>query len=197
MIMRAFLTILAFALLPLPAFAQDPSPQNGDDEAKVKAVITNWYERVGQFKADAPWVLMAPGSIDGGPGYSEPADLNSGSAAIRGPWLNNELAAKAMKFAYDIDVLTVDEHLAKARVWERGYFYAWAAQKTYEMAASTLFVFEKQDNGEWKILAHQANSIGIPPNKITSPMPDLHDEYYANAGKGRDPVADAAAAKNF
>ena len=116
---------------------------------------------------------------------------------IRGPWVNNELAARAMKFAYDIDMLVVDQHLAKARVWERGYFFAWAAQTTYENAASTLFVLEKQVDGEWKILAHEANSIGIPPNKITNPMPDLRDMYYAGPGKGRDPVKDAEAAKQF
>ena len=37
----------------------------------------------------------------------------------------------------------------------------------------TLFIFEKQANGDWMILAHEANSQGIPPNKLTSPMPDL------------------------
>jgi hypothetical protein len=192
--MRIFLLILAiFAALPsAPAFAQE-----SEDETKVKAVIAEWYRRVGQKKADAPWALMAPGSIDGGPGYSEPLDLNSGSAVLRGPWINNELAARAMKFSYDIDLLVVDEHLAKARVWERGYFYAWAAQQTYENGASALFVFEKQDNGEWKILAHEATSQGIPSNKITNPMPDLRDMYYQGPGKGRDPAKDAEAASQF
>jgi hypothetical protein len=191
--MRLLLSIIVLALaLPAPSFAQA-----ADDEAKVKAVIADWYRRVGQFKADAPWALMAPGSIDGGPGYSEPMDLNSGSAVIRGPWMNNELAARALRFSYDIDLLVVDDHLAKARVWERGYFYAWAAQKTYENAASTLFVFEKQDSGEWKILAHEANSVGISPNKITNPMPDLREFYYSGPGKGRDPQADAEAANTF
>jgi hypothetical protein len=193
--MRVFLLVLAmFAALPsaLPAFAQE-----SEDEVKVKAVIAEWYQRVGHFKADAPWALMAPGSIDGGPGYSEPLDLNSGSAVLRGPWINNELAARAMKFSYDIDLLVVDDHLAKARVWERGYFYAWAAQQTYENGASALFVFEKQDNGEWKILAHEATSQGIPPNKITNPMPDLREFYYEGPGKGRDPAKDAEAASQF
>jgi hypothetical protein len=194
--MRFVILILAMlaAALPLstPAFAQE-----GGDEAKVTAVIADWYRRVGQTKADSPWALMAPGSIDGGPGYSEPVDIDSGSAAIRGPWVNNELAARALKFSYDIDALVVDQHLAKVRVWERGYFFAWAAQTTYENAASTLFVLEKQADGEWKILAHEANSIGIPPNKITNPMPDLRDMYYAGPGKSRDPAKDAEAAKQF
>jgi hypothetical protein len=190
--MRFLVLLLAMLAAALPALAQESA-----DEAKVKAVIADWYRRVGQAKADMPWTLMAPGSIDGGPGYSEPADLDSGSAAIRGPWMNNELAARAMKFTYDIDALVVDDHLAKARVWERGYFFAWAAQKTYENAASTLFLFEKQADGEWKILAHEANSIGIPPNKITDPMPDLRDMFYQGPGKSRDPVKDAEAAKVF
>jgi hypothetical protein len=201
--MRLVALILAalFAALPMlhgASFAQTPETE---DEAKVKAVIAEWYRRVGQSKAEAPWALMAPGAVDGGPGYSVPADAGNGdgpkSAVLRGPWINHELAARAMKFEYDIDQLVVESKLAKARVWERGYFYAWAAQTTYENAASALFVFEKQADGEWKILAHEANSIGIPPNKITNPMPDLREFYYSTIGKGRDPAADAEAAKRF
>jgi hypothetical protein len=189
-----FLILAMFAALPLaaPAFAQESG-----DEAKVKAVLADWYQRVGQREADRPWALMAPGSIDGGPGYSEPAEVNKSAAAYRGPWINNELAARALKFSYDIDALLIDDHLAKARVWERGYFYAWAAQQTYENAASALFVLEKQADGEWKILAHEATSQGIPPNKITNPMPDLREMYYQGPGKSRDPAKDAEAAKQF
>ncbi len=49
--------------------------------------------------------------------------------------------------AYDIDRLVVNANLAKVDVWERGYFYASAAQKTYELAADTMFVLEKQAGG--------------------------------------------------
>ena len=94
-------------------------------------------------------------------------------------------------------MLKVDARLAKAMVWERGYFYAWAAQKTYENAASTLFILEKQADGGWKILAHDANSIGIPPNKITDPMPDLRALYYQRCGSACDPVADAKKAAEW
>lgn len=194
--MRFIILILAALFAALPSFAQA-----SEDEAKVRAVIADWYARVGKQPADRPWSLMAAGSIDGGPGYSEPLDRTGPngetSAALRGPWVNNELAARALKFSYDIDVLVVDAHLAKARVWERGYFYAWAAQSTYENAASTLFVFEKQADGAWKILAHEASSQGIPPNKTTHPMPDLRDVYYQGPGKGRDPAKDAEAASKF
>jgi hypothetical protein len=186
--------VLSLATLPCmaPAHAQTP-----EDEAAVKDVIADWYRRVGQFKADAPWALLAPGGVDDGPGYAVPADLHSGAAVIRGPYINNELAAKAMKFSYEIDVLKVDPRFAKAIVWERGYFYASAAQKTYETAASTLFVFEKQADGAWEILLHDANSTGIPPNRITDPMPDLRDLYYQRCGSACDPVADAKKAAEW
>jgi len=184
--------VIAIFVTALPAMAQPTG-----DEAKVRDVIAQWYERVSHDQADAPWVLMAPGSIDGGPGYSIPADLDGGSRVLRGPWVNHELAARAVKFAYDIDALEVDPNFAKVIVWERGYFYAWAAQTTYENAASTLFLLEKQDDGRWLILAHDARSTGIPPNKVTDPMPDLHDHYYSTEGAGRDPEADAKAAKGF
>jgi len=193
--MRFVAFVIALFVLALPAQAQPAG-----DEAKVRSVIAQWYERVGHKQADAPWVLMAPGSIDGGPGYSliprDPLQEPS-AAAYRGPRLNNELAARALKFAYDVDVLKIDPNFAKVIVWERGYFYAWAAQTTYENAASTLFLLEKQDDGRWLILAHDARSTGIPPTKVTDPMPDLHDLYYSTEGAGRDPEVDAKAAKGF
>ena len=182
--------VLVFAVLfaALPGLARAQTPA---DEAAVKAVIADWYRRVGQAKADAPWVLLAPGGRDNGPGYSVPSDLHSGSAAIRGPFVNHELAARALAFNYEIDVLKVDPNFAKAVVWERGYFYAWAAQTTYETAASTLFLLEKQGDGSWKILLHDTNSVGIPSNKVTRPMPDLRALYYSRCGTACDPVADA------
>lgn len=167
------------------------------DEDKVRAVIADWYARVSQTPADAPWAIMAPGGIDGGPGYAVPADRDSGAAAIRGPFLNFELAARALQFDYEITSLKLDPRFAKAFVWERGYFYASAAQTTYENAASTMFVLEKLDNGEWKILLHEASSIGIPPNRITNPMPDLRDLYYQRCGAACDPAADARKAAEW
>lgn len=188
--MKRLFAILLLALCGAPAVAQP-----ADDEAAVRAVIADWYQRVGRLEADAPWVLMAPGGIDDGPGYSVPADLHSGSAAIRGPFLNHEMAAKALKFSYEIDVLNVDPRFAKAIVWERGYFYASAAQKTYEIGVSTLFVFEKLNDGSWKILLHNATSRGIPPNRITDPMPDVRGLYYQRCGNACDPARDAAEAR--
>lgn len=189
--------VLALTLL---AFVGGPAAAASDDEAKVRAVIADWYRRVGQSKPDMPWVLLAPSGVDAGPGYAEipyRAREERSRAAYSGPTINNELAAKAMKFTYDIDVMKVDPRFAKVWVWERGYFFASAAQVTYENAMSTLFLLEKQEDGRWLILLHQGSSQGIPPNKITKPMPDLRDEYYRRCGRACDPEADAKKAKEF
>lgn len=187
------LILLAALTAALPAFANAP-----EDDAKVRAVIADWYRRVGHPVADAPWSLIAPGGIDGGPGYAEipyQAPEHRSRAAYSGPRINNELAAKALKFTCDIDVLKLDPRFAKVWVWERGYFYASAAQVTYENAAATMFILEKQESGAWLILAHHSGSQGIPPNKITNPMPDLRNDYYRRCGSACDPEADAKKAK--
>jgi hypothetical protein len=193
--MRLMGLIMLALAATAPAFAQ-----TADDEPKIRAVIADWYVRVGPPEAKAPWALMAPGGIDAGPGYAEipyRAREQRSAAAYSGPRINNEMAARAMRFAYDIDRLVVNPNLAKVDVWERGYFYASAAQRTYELAVDTMFVLEKQANGDWKILLHEGTSQGIPPNKITSPMPDLRDEYYAKCGPACDPIADAKKAKEW
>ena len=195
-----FAVWIGLMLFAAPTFTLPACAQSAEDEVKVRAVIAAWYQRVSKEPADAPWSLMAPGAIDGGPGYAEipyqPPEHRS-RAAYSGPRINNELASKALKFAYDIDLMKLDPRLAKVRVWERGYFFAAAAQVTYENAVSTMFILEKQDNGAWLILAHEAHSEGIPPNKITKPMPDLRDAYYSKCGSACDPVADAKKAKEF
>jgi hypothetical protein len=196
--MRLLFSVVLVALLA--AFGAAPAFASAEDEAKVRAVIAEWYRRVGQFKADMPWVLMAPGGVDVGPGYAEiprSAYALQSRAAYSGPRLNNELASKALKFSYDIDVVKLDPRFAKVWVWERGYFFASAAQVTYENAMSTMFVLEKQENGAWLILMHHGSSVGIPPNKLTNPMPDLRDEYYRRCGSYCDPDADAKKAKEF
>lgn len=83
------------------------------------------------------------------------------------------MAAKALRFTHDVDRLAVNANLARVDVRRQGYFYAWAAPTTYEMAADAAFVLEKQPNGERLILAPQATSQVIPPNKVASPMPDF------------------------
>jgi hypothetical protein len=188
------LGVLAIAAA-LPASAQTP-----DEEAKVRAVIADWYERVADPEARPPYTLMAPSGVDAGPGYAEipyQSPEHRSAAAYSGPTINNELVARAMRFAYEIDRIVLNPDLAKVEVWERGYFFASAAQVTYELAADAVFVLEKRPDGAWKILLHQATSQGIPPNKITRPMPDLREEYYAKCGAACDPDADARKAKEF
>ena len=191
-VIRTLLAALVLMCAAAPALAQ-----KADDDANIRALIADWYRRIGKLEADAPWALMAPGGIDTGPGYSVPADLHSGSAAIRGPYLNHELAARAMQFAWEIDFMKVDPNFARVMVWERGYFYASAAQTTYEMGASTMFVLERQSDGAWKILVHETISQGVPPNKITNPMPDLRALYYERCGSACDPAADSKKAAEW
>lgn len=193
--MRVAFALLLLLIGPAGGGAHDRATEESD----IRGVIASWYAslqdrgRVASALAQHGYQLYAPGAIDGGPQETE---TNPQSRALS-PSISNELAAKALRFSYEIDVLTIDPRLAKVIVWERGYFYAWAAQRTYENAASALFILEKQDDGRWLILAHQANSQGIPPNKITDPMPDLREFYYATQGKGRDPKADARDANKF
>lgn len=187
---RAVIAVL-LVLLSAPAFAE---PGTASEEAAIRKVITRWYEELGKHGKGRVWEITAPGFIDASPHYRH---RDTGAASL-GPRIYTSLAATALKFAYDVDRVRVDPNFAKVGVWERGYFYAAAAQKTYERAADTTFVLERQEkDGRWLILAHQTSSQGIPPTRITDPMPDLRDLYYATEGKGRDPAADAEAAKRF
>lgn len=173
-------------LAALPAAARD-------HEAPIRATIAGWYAELAKRDEGRPYRHAAPGFIDASPYY---AHRNNGSAAL-GPRYYTSLPAQALRFRYDVESIEADARFAKVRVWERGYFYAAAAQKTYERAAATLFVLEKQQDGRWLILAHQSSSTGIPPNKITDPMPDLRDLFYSTEGKDRDPAKDAEEARVF
>jgi len=158
------LLVLAFAA---PASAFTPAPS---DEDKIRSVIARWYEELGKMDDGRLHDLVAPAYIDASPHYRY---IDNGSRAL-GPRLYTSLAAAALKFSYDVDSIRADASFAKVRVWERGYFYAHAALVTYERGAATTFVLERRESdGSWLILAHESSSQGIPPNKITSPMPDL------------------------
>jgi len=163
-------------------------------EAQIRATIATYYAELAKKDAGRPNQVTAPGFIDTSPHYRH---VNNGSAAL-GPRVYTSLPAQAMRFRYDIEAIRSDASFARVRVWERGYFYAWAAQKTYERAVESTFLLERQEkDSRWLIVAHQSGSYGIPPNKVTDPMPDLRDYYYATEGRGRDPAKDAEAAKNF
>jgi hypothetical protein len=180
----SFLLALLAMLVAAPASAQPA-------EKAIRGTIARWYEELAKEDKGRVYSLTAPGFIDASPHYSH---VNNGSAKL-GPRVYTSLSARALQFRYEVQAIRADASFAKVRVWERGYFYAWAAQKTYETAASTLFILERQDDGRWLILAHETNSIGFPPEMATVPMPDLRDLYYATEGKGRDPAKDAEEAK--
>lgn len=187
--MRLLAVIATAFALATPAFAQT------SDEAAIRDTLARWYECHAKEKAGCRyWMFLAPGGIDAGPGIKS---LDDGkSAALRGPWINNELAANALQFSFDVERLKLNTDLARVDVWERGYFYAFVAQTTYETAADALFVMEKQPDGRWLILVHEASSQGIPPGKHTEPMPDLRELYYSQ-NPTRDPAKDAAEASKF
>jgi hypothetical protein len=186
--------LFAALLLIVGSAAIAGEPGAASDEAAIRAVVAAWYEELAKKHEGRPWNLAAPGFIDATPHYRH---IDTGAASL-GPRVYTSLAATALKFAYDIERLRIDPNFAKVNVWERGYFYASAAQKTYERAMDTVFVLERQQkDGRWLILAHQSGSYGIPPNKKTDPMPDLRELYYATEGKDRDPEADARNAGKF
>jgi hypothetical protein len=188
--MRIFL----LCLLLLIGSASAQQTDAAADETAIRRLVASWYEELAKKDEGRPWSLTAPGFIDSTPHYRH---IDNGSAAL-GPRVYTSLPASALRFAYDVDAMRIDPNYAKVRVWERGYFYAAAAQKTYERALDTVFILERQEkDGRWLILAHQSGSYGIPPNKITKPMPDLRELYYRTEGKLRDAEADARNAGKF
>ncbi|AHB50296.1 hypothetical protein W911_13625 [Hyphomicrobium nitrativorans NL23] len=184
---------VAAVALALFAVAPCACAANKSDEAEIRSVIAAWYGELRKKENGRPRKVAAPGFIDATPHYRH---LDTGAASA-GPRVYTSLAATALEFTYDIERLRIDPAFAKVNVWERGYFYAWSAQTTYERAAATVFVLERQEtDGRWLLLAHQTSPQGIPPGKHTNPMPDLRDRFYATEGKDRDPQADARNAQN-
>lgn len=183
-----FCLSLAAVIAATPAAAQDAA------EAQIRATVAKWYEELAKRDRGRTFSITAPGFIDADPPY---AYRDTGSAAL-GPRIYTSLPARALRFRYDVERIRRDASYAKVNVRERGYFYAAAAQKTYEMHRETTFVLERQEkDGRWLILAHASGSYGIPPGKHTDPMPDLRERYYRTEGKDRDPARDAEKAKRF
>jgi hypothetical protein len=169
--------------LSAPSAARSP-------DSEIRTVIGRWYEELAKRDDGRLNDIVTPGFIDASP----PVTYARSRSRAAAPRLYTSLAARALKFAWEVDSVRRDSSFAKVQVWERGYFYAAAAQKTYENAAATSFILERgEKDGRWRIAAHQSGSYGIPPNKITDPLPDLRALYYATQGKDRDPAADALA----
>ena len=178
-------------LLAAPALAQTST---ASDEEKIRAAIAQWYEELAKGDKGRIYGIVAPGFINSTPHYRY---INNGSRAL-GPPVYTHMSLDALKFAYIIGAMRIDPNFARVRVSERGYFYAAAAQVTYERVMDTIFIFERQEkDGRWMILAHQSGSYGVAPGEATNPMPDLRELYYATKGKDRDPDADARKAKEF
>ncbi len=178
-------------LVLLPAAAAAAPPPSEPAEQAIRATLERWYEELGKREEGRTWDIVAPGFIDSTPPVYH---ARTRSRAL-GPRVYVSLPAQALKFVWEAESIRLDSNFARVEVWERGYFYAWAAQKTYERAADTTFILERQEkDGRWRILAHQSGSYGISPNKVTNPMPDLRAFFYATEGKDRDPAADARAA---
>jgi hypothetical protein len=169
-------------------------PSAGSAETAIAATIGRWYAELRKKEEGRIRTVVAPGYIEASRPYYYPPSKSRAAT----PRVYNSLAATALKFAWEIDSIRRDSTFAKVQVWERAYFFAWAAQKTYERAASTTFVLERQDeDGRWLILAHQSSTQGIPPNKVTHPIPDLRALFYSTEGKHRDPAKDAAEVPPF
>lgn len=183
--------LLLLLLLPVPALAQE-LPE--DPEKAIRAVIAQWYDELGKGPGGHAYAVVGSPFIEATPHYRY---IDTG-AAVLGPPVYDSLAATALEFAYDVEFMRVDASFARVGVWERGYFYAFAAGRTYERAAATDFILERREkDGRWLVVAHRTRSIGIPPNRKTDPMPDLRDVFYATVGKDRDPEADAREADKF
>ncbi|MGZ8284543.1 MAG: hypothetical protein ACXWUQ_02835 [Allosphingosinicella sp.] len=177
---------LALLIVALPAAAAPPPLAPA--EAAIRDTLSRWYEELAKREEGRTWDIVAPGFIDASPPVYH---VKTGSRAA-GPRVHASLAAQALKFDWEVERIRRDSIFARVDVWERGYFYAWAAQKTYERAAATTFILERREkDGRWRIVAHQSGSYGIPPNKVSVPMPDLRDLYYSTEGKSRESAADA------
>jgi hypothetical protein len=117
--------------------------------------------------------------------------------ASAAPRIYNSLAATSLTFRHGVSRLVIDTRFARVRVWERGYFYAAAAQRTCEEFGSATFVVEKQADGRWLVLARRTGTTAIPTGMATDPMPDLRDLFYSTVGRDRDPEEDARNAARF
>lgn len=188
--MRLVRLVICALLVSGPALAEN----GGEAETEIRAAIVRWYDELLKKQEGRVDLVVGRPFFEATRHYRYADD---GSAAL-GPRIYSSLAARALQFTYDIEIKRVDPNFARVAVWERGYFYAAAAQRTYENAADSDFILERQEkDGKWRIVAYRSGSYGIPPGKRTDPMPDLRDLYYSTVGKDRDPEADAREAAKF
>lgn len=146
---RAFGRAFGLAALLVLAAAAPASPA----DPEIRTIVERWYQELAKKEKGRPWSLAAPGFIDASPASRH---LDTGARNL-GPPVFTSLAATALHFRFDLESVRADSSFARVEVWERGYFYAWAAQRTYERAAATTFLLERDPaDGRWQILAHQS-----------------------------------------
>lgn len=198
--MHAIRSILSVLLLTIAAAAPaqtGSSLARTTDEAAIRAVIGRWYLEHRAGAKGRVFSLLAPGSIDASPGHVFPRRPSGMRSAAASPPVYTSLAATALTFRHEISRLDLDTRFARVGVWERGYFYAWAVQRTYERLGAATFVLEKQQDGRWLVLAHRTGTMGIPPTMATTPMPDLRELFYSTVGRNRDREQDARNVPRF
>lgn len=167
-------------ILSSAAFATEgptpPAQSAAMADREARALIDAWYAELKRGEEGHPWRLFAPGAIVAA--RAAPINLRPQARGVTsiGPPFPHELIRRAEKFAYQIDDLRIEGSLAKVRVWERGWIYAWAAKQTYENAAEARFVLERGSDGKWLILAFDSNGMATRPAHQNEPMPDLSPE---------------------
>lgn len=144
------------------------------DEDAVKALIANWYAELRKRDDVRIYPLLAPaGMILPKSCPDRCAPQPRALKLKKGEQFSRFLATRAVKFSYEIDRSLIERSLARVDVWERGWFYAWAAKQTYENAASAMFILEKREGEGWKVLLYRSESQAIRPKHKDDPMPDL------------------------
>lgn len=163
---------LALALL---GCATSSSTATAREDAAIRDLIDRWYVQHRAGDDGRVHGLRAPGAIDASPGYRH---ASTGAASLP-PRIYTSLAATALQFQHEISRLDIDTRFARVSVLERGFFYAFAAERSYERAGAATFVLEKQSDGRWLVLAHQTQTIGLPPERRTDPVPDMRALWEA------------------
>jgi len=196
---RGFLGLLSVgALAPVAARASDNtmSPDferqavriravlDSHVEEEIKTLIARWYEETRKHEDGRRYLLVGNRAIvDRCPpvrqcGVEQPAVLTDLFQNQR-----RELAWSALQFSYEISGLRFDRYFARVDVRERGWYYASTAETTYENAAVTLFLLERDDAGAWNVMAHQTDRTAVRPDHRDEPMPDLREMYYDLLGQ--------------
>jgi hypothetical protein len=145
-------------------------------EDEVRAVIAEWYAELQKGDEGHGYGLFAPSAIVGI--CSCAAHSDGTSVKHRVSPLTQELAYLALKFSYAVERLRIDDNFARAAVWERGWFYADAKRQSYELAAQSTFILERDQNGDWKIAAFTSRRSAVRPEHADDPMPDMFGEFY-------------------